>query len=55
MRVRNGVDIVAVARIEKSMKRPGFMARCFSSEEQEPQGVPCRNRGVAVGGQGGLW
>ena len=35
MRVRNGVDIVAVERIEKSMKRPGFMARCFSPEEQE--------------------
>ena len=35
MRVRNGADIVAVERIEKSMKRPGFMARCFSSEEQE--------------------
>ena len=29
MRVRNGVDIVAVERIEKSMKRPGFMARGF--------------------------
>ena len=25
MRVRNGVDIVAVERIEKSMKRPGFI------------------------------
>lgn len=35
MRVRNGVDIVVVERIEKSMKRPGFMARCFSPEEQE--------------------
>ena len=35
MRVRNGVDIVAVERIKKSMKRPGFMARCFSPEEQE--------------------
>ena len=35
MRVRNGADIVAVERIEKSMKRPGFMARCFSPEEQE--------------------
>lgn len=35
MRMQNGVDIVAVERIEKSMKRPGFMARCFSPGEQE--------------------
>ena len=34
MKIQNGVDIVAAARMEKSMQRPGFMARCFSPEEQ---------------------
>ena len=35
MRVQNGVDIVAVERMEKSLQRPGFAARCFSPAEQE--------------------
>ena len=35
MRVRNGVDIVAVVRMEKSLQREGFLRRCFSLEEQE--------------------
>ena len=35
MRLQNGVDIVAVARMEKSLQREGFLRRCFSPEEQE--------------------
>ena len=33
--LQNGVDIVAVARMEKSLQREGFLRRCFSPEEQE--------------------
>lgn len=35
MKIQNGVDIVAAARMEKSMQRPGFMERCFAPAERE--------------------
>ena len=34
MIIRNGIDLVEVARIEKSMRNPRFMGRCFSAAER---------------------
>ena len=38
MRLQNGVDIVAVARMEKSLQREGFLRRCFSPAAPELNG-----------------
>lgn len=35
MKIQNGVDIAAAARMEKSMQRPGFLERCFAPAERE--------------------
>lgn len=35
MELRNGIDLAAVSRVEKSLQREGFWDKCFSPQEQE--------------------
>jgi holo-[acyl-carrier protein] synthase len=37
---RIGTDIVEVARIERSMRRPGFLTRILTAEETTPNPTP---------------
>lgn len=35
MELRNGIDLAAVSRMEKSLQREGFWEKCFAPAEQE--------------------
>lgn len=44
-----GVDLCAVARMEKSLQKPGFAGHVFSKEEQQwLEGLPTGRRGASA-------
>ncbi len=49
LKILNGVDIVEVARIKKSMQSPRFMANIYSIEEREYLEIKSRPEESAAG------